>query len=129
MWQDTNASEDPAASIFRVKMEAAGSSKTWAPHRNTIQHYNPEDLKVNNGFLTVTCFKSEGHAASIFILEAEWLSKTLVSYITTWCHNSENHDLNIYRCENLKPHISNICLQHFPSKHSYFKDIIKILTS
>jgi hypothetical protein len=46
MWQDTSASEDPPASILRVKMEAAGSSKTWAPHYNIIQHYNPEDLKA-----------------------------------------------------------------------------------
>jgi len=31
-------------------------------------------------------------------MEAEWSSKTLVSYITTQCHNPEDHDLNKLNC-------------------------------
>jgi hypothetical protein len=33
-------------------------------------------------------------------MEAARFSETLVSYITIWCHNPEDHNLNLHHCEN-----------------------------
>jgi len=35
-------------------------------------------------------------------MEAAWTSETLASYITTWRHNPEELDLNLYGRGNLK---------------------------
>jgi len=43
--QDTDVSEDLAASIFRVKMEDGIS------YRNTTRRHNPEDLDQNVKYL------------------------------------------------------------------------------
>jgi len=53
---------------------------------------------------------------------AAWISETLLSYHnTTWHHNSEDLDLNIYYYENLKTHIKKCnCLYH-PISISIFK--------
>jgi hypothetical protein len=42
------------------------------------------------------------HAASILINPENGGSKTLVSYITTWSHNTEDSDLNLHRLENVE---------------------------
>jgi hypothetical protein len=39
--------EDLGASIFRAKLEAARSSKTFVSYSNTTWHYNPEYLDLN----------------------------------------------------------------------------------
>jgi len=42
------------------------------------------------------------------VLEAAWTSETLLPYRnTTWCHDSEELDLNIHRRENLKQYREN----------------------
>jgi hypothetical protein len=49
MQKDTSVSEDLAASIFRVKMEVARSSKTTVFYlHNTTWHHNLEDLNLKH---------------------------------------------------------------------------------
>jgi len=49
-------------------------------------------------------------------METAWSQEMLVSYhIPTWCHDPENHGLNLHHCENLKFHTSFLFLNfcHF----------------
>jgi len=38
-------------------------------------------------------------------MEAEWTHETVSHHNTTWCHNPNKLDMNLYHCENLKSHI------------------------
>jgi hypothetical protein len=46
IWKDTNVSEDHAASMSNLRMEAAWSSETMIPY-NTAQSHNPEQPELN----------------------------------------------------------------------------------
>jgi len=48
----------PSIMHFTLKMEAAKSSKTMVSYHSTMQHHNPEELKLNE---SVTNSKLLGH--------------------------------------------------------------------
>jgi hypothetical protein len=69
-------------------------------HLHNFTHLAPVGSLLTNKVLMV-CF------TMYFILKMETLrsSKMLVSYYNiTWCHYSEDIDLNLHCCENLKSH-------------------------
>jgi hypothetical protein len=41
-------------------------------------------------------------------MEMAWFSETFISYITTWCYNPQDHELNIHHHNNFKS-----CKKHF----------------
>jgi hypothetical protein len=61
IWQGTNVSEDHAASIVTLKMDAAWPPEMLVPYLITTCCHNPEDndMKLfNNYFFTATLFSA-----------------------------------------------------------------------
>jgi len=83
-----------------------------------------ESPEQRSHFLSIWC-SSHGLLGSDAVkIEAARFSETMVSpHVTTRCHNPEDHDLNLHRCENLKS-LRHVYISEACTKSSEWRKIV-----